>query len=119
GISQPGVPGRAFSRCTGLAATDEVTGAVEGLLPLVDPPHALRTTATMVAPMTRTGGRGVRASRSARPINAVHAFDQQHARSSSDLPYLRLREESTALTRRMVWCREDPGGERDATGDHR
>jgi hypothetical protein len=43
GISQPGVPGRAFSRCTGFAAVEKVAGIVEDvLLPLV-PPQAVRT----------------------------------------------------------------------------
>ncbi|HYX83513.1 MAG TPA: hypothetical protein VE777_00955, partial [Gaiellales bacterium] len=49
GISQPGVPEREFSRCTGLAAVKAVAGAVEDVLLLLDPPHALRTSATIVA----------------------------------------------------------------------
>jgi hypothetical protein len=53
GISQPGLPGREFSRCTGLAAVAEVAGTVEDVLLRLDPPHALRTSATIVALMAR------------------------------------------------------------------
>jgi len=44
------VPGREFSRCTGLA---EVAGTVEDVLLRLDPPHALTTSATIVALMAR------------------------------------------------------------------
>jgi hypothetical protein len=53
GISQPGVPGREFSRCTGLAAVAEVAGTVEDVLLRLDPLHALRTSATIVTLMAR------------------------------------------------------------------
>jgi hypothetical protein len=36
-----------------LAAVEEVAGAVEDVLLLLDPPHALRTSATVVALMAR------------------------------------------------------------------
>ncbi len=49
GISQPGVPGRAFSRCTGSAAGAEVAGTAQDVLRWLDVPHALRTSATIVA----------------------------------------------------------------------
>jgi len=47
------VPGREFSRCTGLAPVAEVAGVVEDVLLRLDPPHALRTSATIVALMAR------------------------------------------------------------------
>jgi hypothetical protein len=53
GISQPGLPGREFSRCTGLAAVTEVAGTAEDVLLRLDPLHALRTSATIVALMAR------------------------------------------------------------------
>jgi hypothetical protein len=53
GIFQPGLPGREFSRCTGLAAVAEVAGTVEDVLLRLDPLHALRTSATIVALMAR------------------------------------------------------------------
>jgi len=53
GISQPGLPGREFSRCTGLVAVAEVAGTVEDVLLRLDPPHALRTSATIMALMAR------------------------------------------------------------------
>jgi hypothetical protein len=59
GISQPGLPGREFSRCTGLAAAAEVAGTVAGALLRIDPSHALRTSATIVALMARTAVYGV------------------------------------------------------------
>jgi hypothetical protein len=52
-ISQPGVLGREFSRCTGLAAVAEVAGIVEDVLLRLDPPHPLRTSARIVALMAR------------------------------------------------------------------
>ena len=55
GISQPGVPGREFSRCTGLAAAAEVTGTVEDGLLGPDPSHALIISVTIVALMARKG----------------------------------------------------------------
>jgi hypothetical protein len=45
------VPGREFSRCTGLAALEEVAATADGVLLLLDPPHALRASATSVPPM--------------------------------------------------------------------
>jgi hypothetical protein len=56
GISQPGVPGREFSRCTGLAAVAEVAGTVADVPLRLDPLHALRTSVTIVAHMTRNAG---------------------------------------------------------------
>ena len=53
GICQPGVPGREFSRCTGLAAVAEVAGTAEDVLLRLEPPHAPRTSATIVALMAR------------------------------------------------------------------
>jgi hypothetical protein len=53
GISQPGVPGREFSRCTGLAAVAEVAGTVPDVLLRLDPTHALRISATIAALMAR------------------------------------------------------------------
>ncbi len=53
GSFQPGVPGREFSRCTGLAAVAEVAGTVEDVLLRLDPVHALRTSAAIVALMAR------------------------------------------------------------------
>jgi hypothetical protein len=53
GISQPALPGREFSRCTGLAAAADVAGTAEDVLLRLDPPHALRTSATIVALMAR------------------------------------------------------------------
>jgi hypothetical protein len=53
GISQPGVPWRAFSCCTGLAPAEEVPGAVEAVPLRLDPLHALRTNATNIALMAR------------------------------------------------------------------
>jgi len=53
GISQPGVPGREFSRCTGLAAVAEAAGAVEDVLLRLDPLHAPSTIATIVVLMAR------------------------------------------------------------------
>jgi hypothetical protein len=53
GISQPRLPGREFSRCTGLAAAAEVAGTVADVLLRLDPPHALRTSTTIVALMAR------------------------------------------------------------------
>jgi hypothetical protein len=47
------VPRREFSRCTGFAAVAEVAGTVEDVLLRLDPPHALRTSATIVALMAR------------------------------------------------------------------
>jgi hypothetical protein len=47
------LPGREFSRCTGLAAVAEVAGAVADVLLRLDPLHALRTSATIVALMAR------------------------------------------------------------------
>jgi len=47
GIPQPGVPGREFSRCTGLTAPAEVEDTVEDVLLRLDPLHALRTSATI------------------------------------------------------------------------
>ena len=53
GISQPRVPGREFSRCTGLGGVTEVPSPVDDVLPRLDPPHALRTSATIVAQNSR------------------------------------------------------------------
>jgi hypothetical protein len=57
GISQPAVPGREFSRCTGLAAVAavaEVAGTVADVPLRLESPHAPRTSATIVALMART-----------------------------------------------------------------
>jgi hypothetical protein len=53
GSFQPGVPGREFSRCTGLAAIAEVACTVEDVLLRLDPLHALRASAKIVALMAR------------------------------------------------------------------
>jgi hypothetical protein len=52
-ISQPWVPGREFSRCTGLAAVAEGAGTVEDMLLRLDPLHALTTSAAIVALIAR------------------------------------------------------------------
>jgi len=49
GISQPGVPGREFSRCTGFVAAEEAAGVVEDV-PIL---HALETSATIAAVIAR------------------------------------------------------------------
>jgi hypothetical protein len=59
GISQPGVPGSEFSRCTELAAVAEVAGTVEDVLLRLDPPQALTTSATVVALRARTVAYGM------------------------------------------------------------
>jgi hypothetical protein len=53
GSFQPVVPGREFSRRTGLAAVAEVADTVEDVLLRLDPLDALRTSATIVALMAR------------------------------------------------------------------
>src|SRR5579862_5090943 len=78
GISQPGVPGRAFSRCTGLPAVVEIAGTVaDGPLRL-GPPHALRTSAAIAAPMARKVAHGVTP---ARTVTAGRGTRQRGTRS--------------------------------------
>jgi hypothetical protein len=85
GISQPGVPGRKFSLCTGLAAAGAAGGAVEDLPLLLDPPHALRVSAVTVALMPRKVVYGMASFAPVDPGRSQHSEDED-APLSIDLP---------------------------------